>query len=40
MPYIIKDLHNSKICIDLIGVGGTGSLVLSGLVRLNYAIQK
>jgi len=40
MSYVIKELHNKKVKIDLIGVGGTGSLVLSGLVRLNYAIRK
>ena len=39
MKHIVKNLLNHEVNIDLIGVGGTGSLVLSGLVRLNHAIR-
>ena len=38
MKHIVKHLLSHEVQIDLIGVGGTGSLVLSGLVRLNHAI--
>ena len=40
MKHIVKNLHVSRVRIALIGVGGTGSLVLSGLVRLNHAIRQ
>lgn len=40
MKHIVKNLHNRQVKISLLGVGGTGSLVLSGLVRLNHAILK
>ena len=39
MKHIVKNLLSHEVNIDLIGVGGTGSLVLSGLVRLNHAIR-
>ena len=32
-------MHTHPVNIDLIGVGGGGSLVLSGLVRLHLAIK-
>ncbi len=32
-------LHNRLIEVDLVGCGGTGSLVLSGLVRLHLAMK-
>ena len=38
MKYIVKNLHTRRVNVSLIGVGGTGSLVLSGLVRLNHAV--
>lgn len=34
-----KNLHNTLVYIDLVGAGGTGSLVLSGLVRLHLALK-
>ena len=40
MKHVVKNLHRGTGCIALIGVGGTGSLVLSGLVRLNHAIRQ
>ena len=40
MKHIVKNLHTRQVNIALIGVGGTGSLVLSGLVRLNHAIRQ
>ena len=40
MKHIVQDFHSRQVHIDLIGVGGTGSLVVSGLVRLNHAILK
>ena len=40
MKHIVKNLHNGTVNIALIGVGGTGSLVLSGLVRLNHALRQ
>ena len=40
MKHVVKNLHRGTVCIALIGVGGTGSLVLSGLVRLNHAIRQ
>ena len=40
MKHIVKTLHSGTVNIALIGVGGTGSLVLSGLVRLNHAIRQ
>ena len=40
MKYIVKNLHTRRVNVSLIGVGGTGSLVLSGLVRLNHAIRQ
>ena len=39
MKHIVKNLLSHEVQIDLVGVGGTGSLVLSGLVRLNHAIR-
>jgi len=32
-------MHNNLIKVDLVGCGGTGSLVLSGLVRLHIAMK-
>ncbi len=40
MKHVVKNLHARQVSIALIGVGGTGSLVLSGLVRLNHAIRQ
>ena len=40
MKHVVKNLHARQVSIALIGVGGTGSLVLSGLVRLNHALRK
>ena len=40
MKHIVKNLHANRVRMALIGVGGTGSLVLSGLVRLNHAIRQ
>ena len=40
MKHVVKNLHRGTVSIALIGVGGTGSLVLSGLVRLNHAIRQ
>ena len=40
MKHIVQNLHANRVRIALIGVGGTGSLVLSGLVRLNHAIRQ
>ena len=40
MKHIVKNLHAGQASIALIGVGGTGSLVLPGLVRLNHAIRQ
>ena len=40
MKHIVKNLHNGTVNIALVGVGGTGSLVLSGLVRLNHALRQ
>ena len=40
MKHVVKNLHSGTVSIALIGVGGTGSLVLSGLVRLNHALRK
>ena len=40
MKHVIKNLHRGTVNIALIGAGGTGSLVLSGLVRLNHAIRQ
>jgi len=40
MKHIVKNhMHTHPVNIDLIGVGGGGSLVLSGLVRLHLAIK-
>ena len=40
MKHIVKNhMHTHPVNIDLIGVGGGGSLVLSGLVRLHLAMK-
>ena len=40
MKHIIQNhMHTHPVNIDLIGVGGGGSLVLSGLVRLHLAMK-
>ena len=40
MKHIVKNhMHAHPVNIDLIGVGGGGSLVLSGLVRLHLAMK-
>lgn len=36
--YLLNPQH--KVSVDLIGVGGTGSQVLSGLARMNEALMK
>lgn len=33
------NIHRSKVRVNLVGCGGTGSQVLSGLVRLHLAMQ-
>ncbi len=37
-PYLLNPVH--KVTIDLVGMGGTGSQVLSGLARMNEALMK
>jgi PRTRC genetic system ThiF family protein len=35
-PYLLNPPH--KVTVDLVGLGGTGSLVLTGLARINEAL--
>lgn len=37
-PYFINSVH--RITVNLIGVGGTGSLILTRLARLHYALNQ
>ena len=37
-PYLLNPVH--KVSVDLVGMGGTGSQVLSGLARMNEALMK